>query len=68
MTAFGRNEESANVRNGDGFRVQAGVRKLALLDPQLVKDCIDGRTTLSLTASDLAYTVELPTLWAHQHS
>lgn len=56
------------VREGVDERFVAKLIPLAFLDPRLVSECLDGRQTLSLTASDLALGVDLPSAWAHQRS
>lgn len=55
-------------REGVAERYIAKLIPLAFLDPTLVKDSLEGRTTLSFTASDLASGVELPLIWADQQS
>lgn len=55
-------------REGVAERYIAKLIPLAFLDPQLVKDCIDGRRALSLAASDLAFGIELPLDWADQRT
>ncbi len=55
-------------REGVAERYIAKLIPLAFLDPSLVKDSLEGRTTLSLTASDLALGVELPMIWAEQRA
>ncbi|MBX3582971.1 MAG: recombinase family protein [Rhizobiaceae bacterium] len=55
-------------REGVAERYVAKLIPLAFLDPGIVEDSLDGRTALSLTASDLAFGVDLPPIWANQQS
>lgn len=53
-------------REGVAERYIAKLMPMAFLDPALLKDCLEGRTALSLTASGLALGVELPLTWTEQ--
>ncbi len=56
------------AREGVAERYIAKLVPLAFLDPQLVKECIDGHQALSLSGSDVAEGIELPMLWADQRA
>jgi len=49
-------------------RFVAKVLPLAFLAPGLVSECLEGRSPLSLTSSDLAAGIDLPLVWADQRT
>jgi site-specific DNA recombinase len=55
-------------REGVDERFVAKLIPLAFLAPRLVSECLEGRQMLSLTASHLALSVDLPLAWADQRT
>lgn len=66
----GRAESLREIAACDGVteRFVAQLIPLAFLEPQIIRDCIEGRHALSLTSGDISKGLTLPQLWTDQRT